>query len=389
MNQVKYIFSQIIEFLNEDKFRRIVSKYNGDHYVKHYTCWNQLVTLIFGQLSRSASLRDVVIVLQAHRSKLYHLGIGKSISRSNLSKANEQRDYRIFEDFAYYMIAEARRKRAIDKFGLDGNVYAFDSTTIDLCLSLFTWAKFRKKKGGIKVHTMFDVQAGVPTFAYITEAKVNDINAMDEIPYERGSYYIFDRGYNDFSRLYLIRQLEAYFVVRAKKNVCYKRITWKRRLQDNVLSDSTICFTGFYPKDYYPEPLRLVRYWDEENRREFIFLTNNFDLTALEVAELYHNRWQIELFFKWLKQHLKIKHFYGTSLNAVKIQIFVAIITFCLVAIVQHDMKLELTTYELLHVLSVSLTGKMHLTDLLNKTNFQNDKEHLDSSEPLLFDLNF
>ena len=236
---------------------------------------------------------------------------------------------------------------------------------------------------------MFDVQAGVPTFAYITEAKVNDINAMDEIPYEKGSYYIFDRGYNDFSRLYLIRQLEAYFVVRAKKNVCYKRITWKRRLQDNVLSDSTICFTGFYPKDYYPDPLRLIRYWDEENRREFIFLTNNFDLTALEVAELYHNRWQIELFFKWLKQHLKIKHFYGTSLNAVKIQIFVAIITFCLVAIVQHDMKLELTTYELLHVLSVSLTSKMHLTDLLNKTNFQKDKEHLDSSEPLLFDLNF
>ena len=326
MNQIKYIFSQVIEFLDRNHFNYLVRKYNGDNYVKHYTCWNQLLTLIFGQLSRSASLRDVVIVLQAHRSKLYHLGIGKSISRSNLSKANEQRDYRIFEDFAYYMIAEARRKRAIDKFGLDGNVYAFDSTTIDLCLSLFTWAKFRKKKGGIKVHTMFDVQAGVPTFAYITEAKVNDINAMDEIPYERGSYYIFDRGYNDFSRLYLIRQLGANFVVRAKKNVCYKRITWKRRLQDNVLSDSTICFTGFYPKDYYPEPLRLVRYWDEENRREFIFLTNNFDLTALEVAELYHNRWQIELFFKWLKQHLKIKHFYGTSLNAVKIQIFVAII---------------------------------------------------------------
>ena len=274
MNQIKYIFSQVVEFLDRNHFNYLVRKYNGDHYVKHYTCWNQLLTLIFGQLSRSASLRDVVIVLQAHRSKLYHIGIGKSISRSNLSKANEQRDYRIFEDFAYYMIAEARRKRATDKFGLDGNVYAFDSTTIDLCLSLFTWAKFRKKKGGIKVHTMFDVQAGVPTFAYITEAKVNDINAMDEIPYERGSYYIFDRGYNDFSRLYLIRQLEAYFVVRAKKNVCYKRITWKRRLQDNVLSDSTICFTGFYPKDYYPEPLRLVRYWDEENRREFIFLTN-------------------------------------------------------------------------------------------------------------------
>ena len=196
------------------------------------------------------------------------------------------------------MIAEARRKRAIDKFGLNGNVYAFDSTTIGLCLSLFTWAKFRKKKGGIKVHTMFDVQAGVPTFAYITEAKVNDINAMDEIPYEKGSYYIFDRGYNDFSRLYLIRQLGANFVVRAKKNVQYKRISWKRKLPPNVLSDSTICFTGFYPRDYYPEPLRLIKYWDEENKREFIFLTNNFDLTALEVTELYRNRWQIELFFQ-------------------------------------------------------------------------------------------
>ena len=385
MNQDKYVFAQVVEFLNEDKFRRIVAKYNGNHYVKSYSVWNQLLTLIFGQLSRSPSLRDCVIALQAHHDKLYHLGIGKNVTRSNLSKANEQRDYRIFEDFAYYMIAEARNKRADRTFGFDGHIYAFDSTTIDLCLSLFEWAKFRRKKGGIKVHTLFDVEAGIPTFACITEARVNDINAMDEIPYETDSYYIFDRGYNDYSRLYAINKLGATFIVRAKKNALYKRLSWKRRLENNVLSDSGIRFAGYYKKDDYPEPLRLIKYWDEENQREFTFLTNNFDLTALQVAELYHQRWQIELFFKWLKQHLKIKHFYGTSLNAVKIQVYVAIITFCLVAIVKHDMKLELTTYEVLHVLSVSLTSKTHLRDLLDKTNFQNDKERSNSGELLLF----
>ena len=385
MNQDKYVFAQVVQFLDRNHFNYLVRKYQGDRYIKHYSTWNQLLTLIFGQLSRSASLRDCVLALQAHRSKLYHLGVGKTVSRSNLSKANEQRDYRIFEDFAYYMIAEARRKREGKIVGIEAHIYAFDSTTIALCLSLFEWAKFRKKKGGIKVHTLFDVVAGVPTFVHITEAKVHDMNAMDEIPYEVGAFYIFDRGYNDYSRLYTIHRLGATFVLRAKNNVKCKRISWIRRLQHNVLSDSKIQFTGPYKKDEYPEPLRLIKYWDEENKREFTFLTNNFELTALEIAELYRQRWQIELFFKWLKQHLKIKHFYGTSLNAVKIQVYVAIITFCLVAILQHDMKLELTTYEVLHVLSVSLTTKMHLVDLLNKTNFQNDKERLDSSEPLLF----
>lgn len=385
MNQDKYVFAQIVQFLDRNHFNYLVCKYQGDRYVKHYSTWNQLLTLIFGQLSRSSSLRDCVLALQAHRSKLYHLGVGKAVTRSNLSKANEQRDYRIFEDFAYYMVAEARRKNASDMGGTEAHIYAFDSTTIALCLSIFDWAKFRKKKGGIKVHTLFDVIAGVPTFVHITEAKVNDMNAMDEIPHGVRSFYIFDRGYNDYSRLYTIHRIGATFILRAKNNVKYKRLSWARRLQTNVLSDSKIAFTGPYKKDEYPEPLRLIKYWDEENKREFTFLTNNFELTALEVAELYRQRWQIELFFKWLKQHLKIKHFYRTSLNAVKIQVYVAIITFCLVAIVQHDMKLELSTYEVLHVLSVSLTTKMHLVDLLNKTNFQNEKERLDSSEPLLF----
>ena len=388
MYQDKYVFSQVIDFLNRNKFNRIVQKYNGDHYIKHYSRYNQLVTLIFGQLSRSASLRDVVIALQAQGPKCYHLGVGKHVSRSNLAKANEQRDCRIFEEFAYYMIEQAKQKFANNTL-VTADIYAFDSTTIDLCLTLFDWAKFRKRKGGIKVHTLFDVVTGTPTFVYITEAKVNDVNAMDEIPYQAGSFYIFDRGYNDFSRLFMIHQLEAMFIVRAKKNVKFKRVSWIRRLQDNVLSDSKIRFKGYYQEKDYPEDLRLVKYWDNEHKREFIFLTNNFELTALEIAELYRQRWQIELFFKWMKSHLKIKHFYGTSFNAVKIQIFVAIITFCLVSIIKNDMKLDLTTYEILHILSISLTSKTHLRDLLDKTNFQNNKERFDSSEPLLFDLNF
>lgn len=388
MNQDRYVFSQVINFIDRNHFNYLVRKYNGDHYIKYYSCYNQLVTLIFGQLSRSASLRDVVIALQAQGSKCYHLGVGKHVSRSNLAKANEQRDYHIFEEFAYYMIEQAKQKFTNNTL-TTVDIYAFDSTTIDLCLTLFDWAKFRKAKGGIKVHTLFDIVTGIPTFVYITEAKVNDVNAMDEIPYQAGSFYIFDRGYNDFSRLFTIHKLGAIFIVRGKKNIKFKRISWRRRLQDNVLSDSIIRFAGYYQEKDYPEELRLIKYWDKENKREFIFLTNNFDLTGLEIAELYRQRWQIELFFKWMKSHLKIKHFYGTSFNAVKIQIYVAIITFCLVAIIKYDMKLDLTTYEILHILSISLTSKTHLRDLLNKTNFQNDKEHFDSSEPLLFNLNF
>lgn len=388
MNQDRYVFSQVINFIDRNHFNYLVRKYNGDHYIKYYSCYNQLVTLIFGQLSRSASLRDVVIALQAQGSKCYHLGVGKHVSRSNLAKANEQRDYHIFEEFAYYMIEQAKQKFTNNTL-TTVDIYAFDSTTIDLCLTLFDWAKFRKAKGGIKVHTLFDIVTGIPTFVHITEAKVNDVNAMDEIPYQAGSFYIFDRGYNDFSRLFTIHKLGAIFIVRGKKNIKFKRISWRRRLQDNVLSDSIIRFAGYYQEKNYPEELRLIKYWDKENKREFIFLTNNFDLTGLEIAELYRQRWQIELFFKWMKSHLKIKHFYGTSFNAVKIQIYVAIITFCLVAIIKYDMKLDLTTYEILHILSISLTSKTHLRDLLDKTNFQNDKEHFDSSEPLLFNLNF
>ncbi|MBB3186222.1 IS4 family transposase [Microbacter margulisiae] len=386
MNKEKYVFAQLISFLNEHKFRRIVDKYQGNRYVKHFTCWNQLLALMFGQLSNRESLRDLIVALDAHHSKSYHLGFGKNVSKSSLARANQDRDYHIFEEYAYYLITQAREKRVSDIFQLGGNVYAFDSTTIDLCLSAFWWVKFRKKKGGIKVHTLYDVETQIPAFFHITEASVHDSKAMKEIPYESGSYYIFDREYNSFKMLYKIHQIEAFFVVRAKKNLQYKSIKWRRRLPKNVLSDVMIELTGFYPSQYYPGTLRLVRYWNEEQEREFVFLTNAMHISALQVAELYKNRWQIELFFKWLKQHLKIKTFWGTTENAVRIQIYVAICTYCLVAIIQKDMQLDRSTYEILQILSISLTDKTHLRDLFERTKFQNDKDRFRLNEPSLFD---
>ena len=385
MHKDKFVFSQLIVFLDRNKFNYIVRKHDGDKYVKHFTCWNQLLSLMFGQLSNRESLRDLIIALDAHHSKCYHLGIGRNVSRSSLARANQDRDYHIFEEYAYYLINEARQKRATEIFKLGGNIYAFDSTTIDLCLAVFWWAKFRKKKGGIKVHTLYDVETQIPAFIHITEAAVHDSKAMKEIPYESGSYYIFDRAYNNFKMLYKVHQIDAFFVVRAKKNLQYKSIKWKRRLPKNVLSDVTIELIGFYPKQYYPEQFRLVRYWDEEQKREFVFLTNAMHISALQVAELYKNRWQVELFFKWLKQHLKIKKFWGTTENAVRVQIYSAICTYCLVAIVQHDMQLDRSTYEILQILSISLTDKTLLRDLFDKTKFQNDKERFGPNGPNLF----
>ena len=387
MNQDKYVFAQLIKFLDNDKFRRIVAKYGGDRYVKHFTCWNQLLVMMFGQLTNRESLRDLIVIIEAHRNKCYHLGFGKHVTKSNLAKANQNRDCRIFEEFAYFLVAEARSKRITDIFKLGGSVYAFDSTTIDLCLSVFWWAKFRKRKGGIKIHTLYDIETQVPAFFHITEAAINDVRAMDEIPYEPGSYYIFDRGYNDFSRLYRIACTESFFVVRAKKNLQYKAVRWRRKLPKNVLSDAVITLIGYYPSRRYPEPLRLVRYWDAEQEREFSFLTNAFHLNSLQVADLYRNRWQVELFFKWLKQHLKIKKFWGTTENAVHIQIFSAICAYCLVAIVQHDMQLKRSTYEVLQILGVSLTDKNPLYDLFNNNQLNDFKELNNSNGQLL--LNF
>ena len=385
MKKDRFVFAQLTDFLDRNHFNYLVRKYDGDKYVKHFTCWNQLLVLMFGQLSNRESLRDLIVALEAHHEKCYRLGLGKQATRSNLAKANENRDFRIFEDFAYRMIDEARRRRVTDIFKLDGNVYAFDSTTIDLCLSVFEGAKFRTTKGGVKVHTMYEVETQIPAFVHITPAAVHDVKAMDVIPYEPGLFYIFDRGYNDFKRLYRINVLKSFFVIRAKGNLKYKVVKWKRRLPKNVLSDAEIVLTGYYPSKNYPERLRLIRYWEEEQGREFMFLTNAIGLKALLVAELYKNRWKIELFFKWLKQHLKIKKFWGTSENAVKTQIYVAIITYCLVAVVQHDMQLERSTYEVLQILSISLTDKTPLRNLFDKTDYNDVKERIDNSELLLF----
>ena len=374
--KTSYVFSQLVSVaLDRNHFNYLVRKYEGDKYVKHFTCWNQLLVMIFGQLCNRESLRDLTNAVAAHQKKCYHLGFGKHVSKTNLAYANSNRDYRIFEEYAYYLIAEARKKRATDIFQLGGNVYAFDSTTIDLCLSVFWWAKFRKHKGGIKVHTLYDVETQVPAFFHITEAAVHDSKVMSVIPYETGSYYVFDRGYNDFKQLYRIEEIGSYFVIRAKKNLQYRVLKWKRRMPENVLSDAEIELTGYYPSKHYPKRLRLVRYHDPEQNRDFMFLTNAMSLTSLQIANLYKNRWQVELFFKWLKQHLKIKKFWGASENAVRIQIYCAICAYCLVAIAQHDLKLEISTYETLQILGISLTDTTPLQELLSKTNLQNFKD--------------
>ena len=387
MNQGKYVFSQLVSHLDRNHFNYLARKYDGNKYVKHFSCWNQLLAMMFGQLSNRESLRDVVVALEAHHSKCKFLGIGsKPIARTTLASANQNRDYRIFEDFAFYMMKEACEKRATNLLAIPGKKYAFDSTTIPLCLSTFPWARFRRKKGGVKAHVLYDIEAQVPAFYTVTTASKHDSIAMSSITYEPNAYYIFDRAYDSFKELYRIHLTDSFYVVRAKTNLKYKIVKWKRRMPKNVLTDAEVKLTGYLSEKKYPESFRLIRYYDEEEEREFTFLTNAKHLTALEVAELYKKRWLVELFFKWLKQHLKIKKFWGTTENAVRIQIAVAIITYCLVAIVHHDMKLERSTYEVLQILSISLTDKTHLTDLFDKTKF-NDVKELDCPLiPGLFD---
>lgn len=369
MHRDKFVFAQLVAFLKADKFRRLVEKYNGDFHVRTFTCWNQLLALMFGQLSGRESLRDLIVTLEAHKSKCYHLGLGeKLLTKATFADANQKRNYRIFEEFAFFTMEEARKEYADEIFKLGGNVYAFDSTTIPLCLSLFSWAKFRKHKGGVKVHTLYDLEAKVPSFYHITTASMNDAKAMPAIPYEIGAYYVFDRGYNSFVELARINRLEAFFVVRAKQNLQFKCLKWKRRLPKNVLSDAEIQLTETASQKKYPGKLRIVRFHDEEQNRDFAFITNATAISPLQVANLYKNRWQIELFFKWLKQHLKIKKFWGTTENAVRIQIGAAITAYCLVAIVQKKLQSKRTTYELLQILSASLMDKTPLKDLFEKT---------------------
>lgn len=385
MNKGKYVFLQLLDFLDKDVFLRISNKYNGNRYVKSFTCWNQLAVMMFGQLSNRDSLRDLVLATQAHANKAFHLGFGKYASKSTLADANTKRDYRIFEEFAYRVMAEAQKCRAVEIFKLGGKVYAFDSTTIDLCLSVFEWALFRKKKGGVKIHTLYDIETQIPTFFHITPARLHDTKAMDAIPYEENSFYIFDRAYNDFGRLFTINSVGAYFVVRGKKNNDFRPMRWKRRLPSGVLSDAIGYMDGQLTMSKYPEKIRRIIYLDSESDRKFIFFTNALDINSLKVAELYHNRWQIELFFKWLKQHLKIKKFWGETENAVRIQIYTAITTYCMIAIVQKKMSIERSIYEMLQLVSISLTEIICLKDLFAKPNCNIVNELDGSTEPTLF----
>jgi hypothetical protein len=376
MNNGKYVFAQLTEFLPKRVFDSIVIRYDGDKYVRYFSCWNQMLCMIFGQLTNRDSLRDLIVAIEAHSRKTYHLGLGKSVTRSNFAKANEKRNYKIFEEFAYHLIDLARNKRANDNFEVKGKVYAFDSSTIDLCLSVFWWAKFRKTKGGIKLHTLYDITTQIPAFIHITAASVNDMNAMDYIPYERGAYYVFDRGYVDYARLYKITILSAFFVVRAKSNLKFRRMySRKSDKTKGVQCDQIGKLTGFYVSKNYPAKIRRVKFYDNETKRTFVFLTNNMELSAEQIALLYKNRWQVELFFKWIKQHLKIKSFWGTSENAVRIQIYTAIIAYCLVAIIGHDLKIEHSTYEILQILGISLLDKTPVKELFTNIDCKDVKE--------------
>lgn len=380
MNQGKYVFAQIVEFLPQRIFDKFVRKYEGNKYVRHFTCWNQLLCMVFGQLTNRDSLRDLIVAINAHSGKSYHLGFGKNVTLSNLAKANLKRNSKIFEEFAYHLIAIARKDRANDDFQIKGQIYAFDSTTIDLCLSVFWWAKFRKFKGGIKLHTLFDINTQIPAFVHITPASVNDMNAMDTLFYETDAYYILDRGYVDYTRLYKITQHSATFVVRAKSNLKFNRMYSREHDKSTgVKSDQIGKLSGFYVSKQYPKKLRRVKFYDQETDRTFVFLTNNFELTAEQVAFLYKNRWQVELFFKWIKQHLKIKAFWGTSENAVRIQVYSAIIAYCIVAIVGTKLKIERSTYEILQVLGISLLDKTPVRELFTNMNYNDVKEPFDN----------
>ena len=369
MNTGKYIFAQLIEFLPQRIFDRIVMKYEGNKYVKHFTCWNQLLVMMFGQLSNRDSLRDLTSTISAHSNKVYHLGFGKNVTRSNLAKVNERREPRIFEEFAYHMIDIARKKRIDKDFEIDGKVFAFDSTTIDLCLSVFWWAKFRRAKAGIKMHTLYEIETDIPAFIHITEAKVHDQRAMDVIPYEQGAYYVFDRGYFDLKRLYHINEIEAYFVIRQRGNLQYEVVSESDTMHnaDGILSDQVIRLTNYSTKQKYPAVLRRITHYAADKNKTFVYLTNNMEITATEVALLYKYRWRVELFFKWIKQHLKIKSFWGTTETAVRIQIYSAITAYCMVAIVEHDLKLHRSTYEVLRILSASLLDKTPIKELFTK----------------------
>jgi len=389
MNQGKYVFAQLFDILPKYEFDKCVARYRGNFKVKGFTCWLQFLSMSFGQLTNRESLRDTVSCLTAHQKKFYHLGISFAVSRSTLAEANENRNWRIFADFAQVLLVRARRLYLRDDFGLDldNAVYALDATTIDLCLSVFWWAHFRQTKAAVKLHTLLDLRGNLPIFIRITDGKTHDVNILDELVFEPLAIYLMDKGYLDFKRLLRINSASAFFVTRAKINLACRRIySAKVDKQSGVRCDQTIKLTTYYSHKAYPEKLRRVKYFDKEHGKTYVFLTNNFEITASQVALLYKHRWKIELFFKWIKQHLKIKSFWGESENAVKTQIWIAVCTYLMVAIVKKELKIERNLYEILQIISVSIFDKNQLDQLLNECPLQNSEVEF-SKQPNLFDL--
>lgn len=368
MNSGRTIFSQIMDYLPIYEFRKCVEQYSGNYKIKSFSCWDQFLSMAFAQLTYRESLRDIQACLRAARQKTYHMGIRGKISRNTLAHANQTRDWRIYADFAQVLIGKARQLYAKDSFGvvLKQTTYALDATTIDLCLSLFPWATFRKNKGAVKLHTLLDLKGNIPTIAFITSGSVHEVNILDKLPVEAGAIYIMDRGYLDYARLYKIHQSAAYFVTRAKSNARYDRCYYRKINRTTGLrSDQIVTLHGYYARKDYPERLRRIAYYDETQDKSLVFLTNNFKLPALTITEIYRKRWQIELFFKWIKQHLRIKAFYGTSENTVKTQIWIAISVYVLVAIIKKELNLEQSLYTILQIISVTLFEKIPLLQAL------------------------
>jgi len=388
MNSGQTVFSQLMDFACPYEFRKCVARYRGNYKVKRFSCWEQFLCMAFAQLTYRESLRDIEACLRASGSKRYHMGIRSHVSRNTLAHANETRDWRIYADFAQVLLDRARTLYAEEGFGLHlkRTVYSLDSTTIDLCLSLFPWATFRKRKGAVKLHTLLDVRGNIPTVVIITPGSVHDVNILDELLFEPGAIYVMDRGYMDFARLHRITQSSAFFVTRAKRNFQFQRL-YSRSVDKStgLQCDQTVVLTGFYSRKDYPDKLRRLRYCDPETHKRFVFLTNNFTLAPLTITRLYRTRWRVELFFKWIKQHLRIKAFYGTSENAVKTQVWIAIAVYVLVAIVKKRLDIDRSLYSILQILSVTLFEKTPILQAFS--NEQTDR--FDTENPnqlILFD---
>ena len=374
MNSGKYVFAQLLQFINQYEFEKFVSVYNGDYRTRDLNCWNQFIQLFFGQLTSRNSLRDICTCLKAHRNKMYHLGIKQYVNQSTLSRANERRDFRIFADFGNYLIQQVRPMYAnepIPNVDIDNEVFALDSTTISLSIKLFSWAPGKYSRGAVKIHTLLDLRGSIPSFILITDGKYHDSNVLDILTPMPDAVYVMDKAYIDFKALYQMHEMGAFFISRAKSTLDYSVIEHNYNIDENtgLRSDKNIELNGYKSKQLYPEPLRLVEFYDNENDVTLTFLTNNLDVSALEVANLYRNRWQIEVFFKWIKQNLTIKTLWGHSENAVNIHIWVAICTYLIVAKVKHALKSNLSIYEIIQILSISVFDKTSLRELL--TEFQ------------------